>query len=257
MIELLLVFAAVVGVLAIMVPRLRRGPAARSVASLSRYRSPDSLRGYMAGMLATLAAASFCTAMGMVTATSASVGALVAVVWVVVQRRDFWSGVFLGATGVLGIIGSVAGFLADAQCGGGAPLPARLACVVVLGVAASLGVVVAGMTGRFHGSGALASFAALEILIFLATPLGVSVLDTSGFGVAISLVIAALFGFFAFLAPRVVIGLGAVAVGVASAAAAAAVGVACGARTWDAVIAVAAFTVLYLACSPIARVVRR
>lgn len=256
MIELLLVLAFLVGVLALMVPRLRRGPAASSLAGLRRYRSPDDLGGYLGGMLAALAVASFCTATGMLTATSVTVGALMGVAWVIVRPFAFLRGVLAGSTGVLGIIGTVLGFFSDAQCGNVA-LSARLASLVVLAVAAAIGAALAGVTGRLRPSGALAVFAALEVLVFLSSPLGVSVIDTSGFGVVASIVIAAVFGFFAFLAPRAVMGLGAVAVGVTSVGAAATVGVACGANHWDAVIAMLGFTIVYALASTASTLVRR
>ena len=256
MIELLLVCAFLVGVLALMVPRLRRGRGASSLAGLRRYRSPDDLGGYLGGMLAALAVASFCTAVGTLTATSVTIGALMGIAWVIVRPFAFLRGVLAGSTGVLGIVGTVLGFFSDAQCGDVA-LSARLASLAVLAVAAAIGAAIAGVTGQLRPSGALAGFAALEVLVFLSTPLGVSVLDTSGLGVVASIVISALFGFFSFLAPRVVMGLGAVAVGLTSVGGAATVGVACGTQQWDAVIAILGFTILYALCSAASRLVRR
>lgn len=256
MIELLLVLVFLIGVLALMVPRLRSGRGASSLAVLRRYRSPDELGGYLGGMLAALAVASFCTATGMLTATAVTVGALMGIAWVIVRPVAFLRGVLAGSTGVLGIVGTVLGFFSDAQCGNIA-LSARLASLAVLAVAAGIGAAIAGVTGRLRPSSALAGFAALEVLVFLSTPLGVSVMDTSGFGVVASVVIAAVFGFFAFLAPRVVMGLGAVAVGLTSVGAAATVGVACGTQQWDVVIAVLSFTILYALCSVAAKLVRR
>jgi len=162
----------------------------------------------------------------------------------------------MGVAGTVGIIGTVIGFVSDVQCGGAA-LHARLLSLAVLAGAALVGALVAVGTGRLRSSSALAGFAALEVLVFLSTPLGISIVDTSGWGITASLVIAGLFGFFAFIAPRIIIGLSAVAVALITVGVAATAGVACGAQQWDAIAAIAAFTVSYLVCASVARLVRR
>lgn len=251
MIVALIVLFVLVAILALMVPRLR--PTTGSMA-LNRYGAPNATPGGVSGAVAAVALASFCGTIGVIAATAVTVGVLVGLS--TAMLRGLPRQVLLGACGLLGSIGAVLGYLADASCTG--DLYVRLLALGLMAIAAAGGGVVAVVTGRLAPASALAAFATIEVLAFLSSPLGASIFDTSVLGVALAVIVAASFGFFAFVAPVVVIGLGAVAIGVASLGISAGVGSVCSSRSqFEPLIVLAAFCVAFAPTRGLRRIVHR
>lgn len=222
----LLVLAVLVGILLLMVPGMRRaGYAPKTAVGLAGVLGPDDALGFPSGIVATLA-----LIQGLQLAsrppTAAFVVAGIVCAGLAVGPR-LLARIAFSFIGAVGIFASVVQLVGDGGCTG-VPLVWTLLGIAALAASAILGALGMLRKARRPRVGLLELFAVVEILSFLASPLGVSLLNLGTWQGWVVIAAAVVFGFLASVAPRMVVGLAAVAVGVASLGMGALVGNACG-----------------------------
>ncbi len=125
------------------------------------------------------------------------------------RRVAAWAFTVLGAVASLPAVVSL---VTAPECGTQLPLVARLASAAMLAVFAVVGVVVAVISGRTNSLMGLGWFGAVEVLAFLQTPGGLSILDLGGWSMVAGPLAAAVLGFLGARRPELVIGAATVAI---------------------------------------------
>lgn len=215
-------FAGLVAVLALALrgARLKTGPA-RHWGELRRYSDPVDGPGFIAGLLGALSVASVLTAWSAQSSIGASEGAVVGLVAAglgvagAVGRTAFR--VLFGATGAMAAVIGLLAFFAGGPCATGSAA-VRVMAAVLLVLCGGLGAILSLGRRRRSLPRGLTWFAAVELLVFLAAPLGVLSFTFSAWPLAaLTMAIATIAGFAATLAPTVVVRLAAIAVAFSSA----------------------------------------
>lgn len=243
-------FAGLVAVLAVTLrgARPRAGPA-RRWGDLRAYSDPGDAPGFIAGLLGALSVASAVSGLTSLPNIGASDGAVVGLIAAVLVSagalgRTVFRVLFGGIGAVTAVLGLLA-FIGGSSCASGSAA-VRVAAAVLLVVCAGLGAILPFGRQRRAVPRGLTWFAAVELLVFLASPLGLSTFPvTSGPLPTVTLVVAAAAGFASSFAPTVVLGLAALGIAV-STAAAGAVGLTCGGVDPGALAVVLGFSVVFL-----------
>ncbi len=222
----LLVLAFLVGILLLMVPGMRRdGYTPRTTRGLAGLIDPENARGLPRGIVGTLAAIAFLEQ----SPAAGLAGCLIADMLCALLART--KGIVVGAgfqaLYLLGIYADVASLIQDSTCTG-VSLPVRIAGILVLALCTALGALPSVFRRRQPRLGLLAPFAVLQVLTFIAGPLGVWLLgDDSWQGWAV-VGAAIVFGLLASVAPVAVLALAAAATSIVTLAMGAAGGTTCG-----------------------------
>jgi len=207
-------FVAIFGILLLMVPGMRpKSGKAHRLSTLRRYRSPDDGGGIAAVVVAAFAAGQLVAD----TDSASQVGALLGVTLAVLSMSKSLRptrNLLVGALGVAASFAAAAEFVTTVPLCSTVPDTSRWLMLGALLTTFTAGSLAALTASRLRPHAGLALFGVLDILTFLAAPLGTSVLQTSGGVVQIAL--AAVLGIAATYAPRPIIGLTAVAVTVAT-----------------------------------------
>lgn len=240
-----LVLIGLVGIMLLMVPGMRRwGHVPKTTAGLAGVLSPDSVRGFPGGIVAALA---LIQGLGEFDSSPTAGYVIAALVCAVLANlRGLLAGIAFEVFGAIGILASVASLVRDGTCTGQS-LASTFIGIAVLALCALLGAVGMLFTGRRPGISLLSMFAVIEVLAFLASPLGVSLLNLQQWQGWAVVGAAMVFGFLASIAPAMVVGLAAVAVGVTTLGMGALVGTACGtANGADGLIGLLVFVIAYV-----------
>lgn len=239
----LLLLVCFVAVLAVVVVRARGGVAASSPAGLALYRGPEATAGVFAGLIGTLAVVQIATpaASGSGAALGAGCGVLFALLSGRLARRI--RGVLLGVLGVAGSVAAVVGVL-TAGCSA-LPFPVRLLTLLLVAIPAAITILAAALTGRLRLRSALAVFGVVEIVAFLSTPFGVSLVDTMAPAWMVACVAAGLLGAAAGVAPDLVIGLTGLGLSVATFVVGGTVGSGCSGMGIGQFLTIAAYLVVF------------
>ncbi|MFE5672579.1 hypothetical protein ACFQ58_13350 [Agromyces sp. NPDC056523] len=222
-----LVLACLIGVFFLLLGGMRRnGYAAKTLRGVGSYRMPENSGRLAGGVLAVAAVAGVLEFTGADISASVAVGALTGLSCTLLPL-----GVLRPVLEVIGVVGgsaAVLAFVTGDSCVGLAP-QTRIMMVMVLAIAALAGAALALLRGGIRSVSALALFAVVEILTFLAFPFGVPMFAEHAALAPVLIGVAGLLGFVGSLAPGVVIGLGAFGVTVATALVSAGYGSACAA----------------------------
>jgi hypothetical protein len=223
--DVLTLVVVLVCLAAILLGVLGRGRPAGGGA-LSGYRAPSTLIGLPAGLVAAVSATGLSNAL-LPPGGAAGAGVLVGAVFAILARFGSPTALRI-AMGVFGVIGVVPAVLTvlEPTC---STVPAVLGFVTlgIIVVCTVLGALSGILRGQFRSHSVLALVAALRVMSFLASPMG---LPLTGLPVPAWMVVcaaAAGFGYLAGRAPEVVIGIGALAIGLSAIAVSTTVGTAC------------------------------
>lgn len=226
---LLLVLACVVGILLFMtgVLRARSRPAA-TLGGFASYHGPRQSTGVLGGLVGAVAVASAGSVVGAGSVSPAVLGSILGVMFAVLRvtgaHRVF--GWMLALCGLIGLGAAAIGLFASAGCSP-ITIPVRIAVLVLLAGCVVLGAVGAAVRARLRVRSVLAVFGAVRIVTFLASPLGISLVQLPWIAWAVAFGAAALFGFAAWMAPDFVIGTTALALSIGAIVAAATLGSPC------------------------------
>lgn len=250
------VLVVLVAVLLFIVKGARRPAAAGTGGGrLAAYSSPGGVGGIVSGLVAALAASGVVNGVGVGAGGAATTGALVGILFAVLSRfgPERATGITLGAFGGIGVVGGIVAFYSAGSCSV-VPASARVATTMVIAVSAGVGIAIRVISGRFQPRSLLGVFGAFRVVTFLASPVGVSLVQLPLAAFFVSIIAAFLFGFAAGVAPDHVIGLTALAVSIATLSIAATVGTPCsaGAQPGD-VLVLAGFLVCYLLVRAVTR----
>ncbi len=153
-----------------------------------------------------------------------AIGALVAFLYAMLSRTGSDNSLAIGAlSGLFGAVGlfiTIGSYFSSPSGCAPADIGQRVLGLVLVCVAFLVGAALAGSRSLFRvdkiGPAILATFGALEIVQFLSSPLGVSLVDLGVTGWVVSLVAALAVGFAAPIWPELVIGVASLTVIVAS-----------------------------------------
>lgn len=243
-----LVLVAMIGIMLLMVPGMRRwGHVPKTSVGLAGLLDPESARGFPRGIVGTIALIA-----GLEHFDGVGVGGYVVaglLCAALAAARGVVAAIAFQVFGGIGLLAGVAAIVRDDSCTG-LPLQWRIAGIVVLALCAALGATGMLLSGRRPKLSLLSVFAATEVLAFLASPLGVSLLNDATWQGWMVVGAAIAFGLLASVAPVAVIGLAAVAASVATLGMSALVGSACGAASDPAgIVGILVFIVAYVLIS--------
>ena len=243
----LVVLVVIVGIFAIMLGGMGRLRGRKAFSF-----EPGDGSALAGGLLIALSASGLLAPLGIGggVVTGASLGILFAVLRLLGKR------VYEFAAAVLAVVGSLAllqrFFTGVGECTSAADGTRGVPFIVLLLLA--LGGALAGtFLGGFKPTAILAAFGAAEVLVFLASPLGVDLSDIGPIGWIVAGASAALLGFGGALKPDWVIGFAALGVGAATLAVSIGFGTPCEAHSFDGLTAGIGYLVTYLLVSGGAR----
>lgn len=220
----LVVAIVVAGILALMVPGLR---SRREGAGLSDALGPSKAGGLIAGFVGALGVSGAMNLSGAGIGTGLTIGVLYAVATVVAVRLSITAALILAAGGtVIGAASTGYAAIVLPGCGWTGPSDQVLAILVVV-IFGLLGVAAAIFMGPRRWMGVVAALSAIKIVLFIASPFGVSFLHLPSTAWPVVLLAAIGLGIGALLAPAIVIGLAALAVSVTTLLTSAIAGTAC------------------------------
>lgn len=235
------------------------GGAARGRSGLLAYRSPSTAGGAVSGVVAAVMASSAANLAQLGGATSVTIGAMVGVLFAILAtiQSSLLLAIATAGFALLGAGAAVTGLFGGASCST-VDLNVRIVALVILGGTAAIGIFAAIATGRFHLRSLLAVVGAVRVVMFLASPLGVSIVDLPAAAWIVACIGAALFGWLAGIAPDFSMGLCALVVGITALAASAAYGSPCttGGDPGD-LLTMAGFIACYALCRGLLRAVVR
>lgn len=259
---LLLVFAALVGILLFMLRGMRSGHgAARTLRGFTRYRGPEHGGALAAAIVFAFASGHLYEGTALVSA-----GAAGATLGLIVAIGHLIGPLAFDVVLVLLSIGGITSTVIDIANGSGcdsSEVVTRLVPYLVLSVVAALAAVVTSLFGGFRLRSVGGFFAATEVIAFFASPLGISlfaIADGNGalgvVGWLVGILVAVLLGSLGTRYPNAVLQLAAVAVAITSIATGVIVGDACGNTDWASVVNAIAAAVVFLLVTGVANLVR-
>jgi len=207
----LVVALVVAGILFFMVPRMRPSV---SGGGIGDYRQPGKGAGLAAGLMGAIGVSTLLNAGGASATNGVVIGASYGIATIVATRVSKTVAGMLATTGTgLGILGTAYTFVFVPACDWVQPIE-RIGAVLVVVVFSLIGVAVTVFDGQGRWMGVPAAFTAMSIVLFVASPFGVSMLDLPAAAWVVTIVAAVGLGVGAVLAPGLVVGLGGVAVAV-------------------------------------------
>jgi hypothetical protein len=222
--SLVVVLACLIAILLFVVRAGRpRSGATTRWRAIADYATPKSIGGLIGGGVATLAIGSVVPS-----ASAGAVGSGLGILLALLSARSvkrLRNGV-LGLCGVVGITGTAYSFFNGSGCST-TPILLRIALIVFLTTTAVVGALAGIVRGRFTPSSVLALFGVATVINFVASPLGISLLELPWYAWPAALMVALVFGFGAGFAPDFTIAMSGFAIGLAVVGASAAVGSTC------------------------------
>lgn len=173
--------------------------------------------GFAGGLVASFAVATTLSGTSAGAGGGSAAGALLAVAYFLLTRLRLPVGIRVvsGLVGTAGFIALVVTLVAGQGCTA-IPVWQRILVIGLLVLAAALGTVASLVMGRPRIPSALALFGALEIVVFVSSPLGISLLDQPVAAWIVAFATAVLLGALSALAPQFVIGMTGAVIAVAT-----------------------------------------
>lgn len=231
--------------------------ASRTLPAMNGYRAPRTAGGWVSGFVAAIAFAGYAPILGG-NLSAATIGSLVGVGFAIVTSVNSatLTRIVLRIAGMVGVPPALFALIAADSCSS-YPVVWRLVVGAVLALAGAVGFITSFSRGAGSLHSPLAMFGALRIIGFLASPLGVFVLDLPWYAWLLAPVLAAVLGFLAGWSPDFVIGLTAITVTLSSISVLAFVGAPCGGTSVDEFVVLIGFAVGYFIVRSVAKVVAR
>lgn len=194
-----------------------RSPAGTAGGLFAGFGSTGSLGGFAGGLVASIAASTTLAATSAGVGAAGSIGAALGVAYFILSRLRWTLGIRIvsGTIGTAGLIALIVFVITGSGCASVA-LWQRLVIIGLVIVAGALGVVSSLFIGRPRLPSTLAAFGAVKIAVFLAAPLGVSLLALPVAAWVVAFAAAMLLGGLSAIAPQFVIGLAGAVIAVAS-----------------------------------------
>lgn len=237
----------------------RVGKPALRTSDLASYQAPSKVGGLVSGLVAAVAASGAANLGQLGTGTSVGVGASVGVAFAIIAAIGSTTvlGIATAGFALLGAGGAVASLMLGASCST-VDTGTRAITLVILAATASVGIFAAIVTGRFHLRSLLAVVGSVRVLMFIASPMGVALVDLPLAAWLVACTAAALFGWLAGIAPDFSMGICALVVGLTALAASASFGTPCsvGGNPGD-FLTVAGFIACYALCRVVLRALVR
>ncbi|QAY71436.1 hypothetical protein [Xylanimonas protaetiae] len=237
----LLLLVSLVGILSFMLRGMR--PARRPGRTRPRLADYGERGVFVPGFVSVLALVTFADVVGVPGTGTQALAAVLAVACVAIGRVPV---LVTQVCGGLGTLAAGIDFVRTVGCTGDDVVFTTAVLVLAVVLCAMAAGASSLLVGRLFSMDLLAAFGALEVLAFLAQPLGVPILETvSPGGATILLIVAAvLFGSLVGVAPGLAVALGGLAGGFAAVYAEAAWGTMCGPADSGTLVALVVFVVV-------------